>query len=179
VQNEIRIRPAVPNDAEAIANVMITAMRSAFEGIVPDRCLQWPDSAADWKQAITADFGTGIFLDVAQISGGLIVAYAMGSRITDDPLYPGELLQLNVLPGYQRQGIGALLVLHVARRLAEQNIHSLRVKVMRVNPYRIFYERLGAHYLSEHPYDWDGVMLPECIYGWKDSNVLLSNSGRL
>jgi hypothetical protein len=48
---DILVREAVPDDAEAIAKVMIAAMRSAFQGLVPEHCLECPDSAAEWKNA--------------------------------------------------------------------------------------------------------------------------------
>jgi hypothetical protein len=61
----------------------------------------------------------------------------------------------------------------VAGRLADRGIHSLRVEVLRVNPHRGFYERMGARYLTDHDHDWNGVVLPECVYGWADTRVLL------
>jgi GNAT superfamily N-acetyltransferase len=173
---DILIRDAVPDDAEAIAAVMINGMRSAFQGVVPDHCLQWPDSAANWKKALTEGFDAGEFLVVAQADDGTMVAYALGGLYHDDPVYRGELKQLNVLPAYQRQSIGGLLVRHVAGRLAEDGIHSMCVKVLRANPYRVFYERMGGQYVGEHPYDWDGVMMPECVYAWRDTQVLVKGS---
>jgi ribosomal protein S18 acetylase RimI-like enzyme len=152
---------------------MIAAMRSAFRGIVPQQNLEWPDSAANWKRGLTNGLGAGIFLDVAQTQDGLVIGYAMGGPSTVDPAYQGELIHIHVLPDYQRQGIGGLLVRHVARRLAAGGIHSMCVKVMHANPNRTFYERLGGHYVSEHPYDWDGVILPECVYGWADTRTLI------
>jgi GNAT superfamily N-acetyltransferase len=171
----ILIREAVADDAEAIAAVMINGMRSAFQGVVPDRCLQWPDSAANWKKALMEGFDAGDFLVVAQADDGKRIAYALGGFYLDDPNYRGELKQLNVLPAYHRQGIGGLLLRHVAGRLAEDGIYSMCVKVMRANPYRVFYERLGGQYVSEHPYDWDGVMMSECLYGWQDTRELVKD----
>jgi len=170
---DIVIREALPDDAEAIAHVMVTAMQSAFRGIVPEYCLEWPDSAANWKKTLTNGLDGGVFLDVAQAEDGLVVGYAMGGPSTTDTAYRGELIQLSVLPNYQRRGIGSLLVRHVARRLAAQGIHSMCVKVLRANPNRLFYERLGGQYVSEHPYDWDGVIFPMCVYGWTDTRQLI------
>jgi ribosomal protein S18 acetylase RimI-like enzyme len=168
----ILVRAAVPDDAEAIAQVMIGAMRSAFDGLVPKCCLEWPDSAADWKKTLTKGFNAGGFLDLAQIENGLVVGYVMGGPSQND-LYPGEVLQLNILPDYQRQGIGKWLMRHAAERLAAQGINGLCVRVLRANPNRIFYERLGGQFVSEHPYDWDGVIVQECLYGWSDMKALM------
>jgi ribosomal protein S18 acetylase RimI-like enzyme len=173
---KILVREAIPEDAEAIAEVMITAMRSAFQGIVPEHCLEWPDSAAKWKKTLANGFEAGVFLDMALAENGLVVGYVMSGPTQSDDLYRGEVLQLSVLPDYQRQGIGSLLMRHAASRLATQGIHSLCVKVMQINPNRIFYERLGGQYVSEHPYDWDGVIFSECVYGWADTRELVESN---
>jgi hypothetical protein len=60
----------------------------------------------------------------------------------------------------------------VAVRLADRGIPSRRVEALAVNPRREFCERLGARWLAEHDYDWDGVVLPECVYGWPDTRSL-------
>jgi GNAT superfamily N-acetyltransferase len=172
----ILVRGAVPEDAEAIASVMIGAMRSAFDGLVPEHCLEWPDSAANWKKSLTNGFEAGGFLDVAQAENGLVVGYVLSGPTQNNGLYHGEIIHLHVLPGYQGQGIGSLLMRHAASRLAAQGIHSLCVKVLRANPNRIFYERLGGQYVSEHPYDWDGVILPMCVYGWAETKELLNEN---
>ena len=172
----IVIREAVLDDADALAHVLVTATRAAFEGVVPEYCLQWsePESAANWKIALTEGFDAGEFLVVAETADGLVIGYAMGGSSTDNPVYRGELKALYVLPAYHRRGIGRLLVKHVASRLAEQGVQSLFVRVMKDNPNRPFYERMGGQYLSERPYDWDSYILPEYVYGWKDTGRLLN-----
>jgi ribosomal protein S18 acetylase RimI-like enzyme len=104
---------------------------------------------------------------------GVVVGYAIGEPCADDEVYRGQLTQLCVLPSHQRRSVGRLLLREVASRLAAQGIHSLRVGVLRVNPNRLFYERLGGQYLYDRELDWDGVLLPECVYGWRDTRRLL------
>jgi ribosomal protein S18 acetylase RimI-like enzyme len=162
----------VADDAEVLAEVMIAALRGAFQGIVPDHILEWPDSVTNWRRGFAEGFGDGVFLDVALADDGMVVGYVMGG-LSGDAAYQGEVISLMVLPTYQGKGVGGMLVRHVAKRLAERGIHSLCVKVIRSNPNRIFYERLGGQYVSEHPYDWDGVLMPECLYGWKDTRGLV------
>ena len=104
---------------------------------------------------------------------GAIIGYAIGGPCAKDEVYRGQLSQLCVLPSHQRRGVGRLLLREVASRLAAQGIHSLRVGVLRVNPSRAFYERLGGQYLCDRQLDWDGVLLPECVYGWRDTRSSL------
>jgi ribosomal protein S18 acetylase RimI-like enzyme len=109
----------------------------------------------------------------AETGMGEFVGYAWGGAY-DHPLYRGELRQIMILPEYQRHGIGRRLVRHVAERLAEQGIHSMRVEVLYINPNRAFYERLGGAFLEEGVWDWDGVLLPKYVYGWADTGTLIS-----
>jgi ribosomal protein S18 acetylase RimI-like enzyme len=125
-------------------------------------------------KTLTNGFEADVFLDVAEAENRRIIGYVMGG-LTIDERYRGEVMQLNVLPSFQRQGIGKLLMHHAAQRLVAQGINSLCVKVLRTNPNRIFYKRLGGQYVGEHPYDWDGVIMPECVYGWADTKALLNN----
>lgn len=168
------IRDVRIDDAEALAHILITANETAFRGRVPDRCLDFTEaeSAANWRRMLVDGLPPGDVFVVAETSGGAPIGHAWGGPC-DDPAYRGELRQIAVLPSEQRQGIGRLLVRHVASRLAAQGIGSLRVEVLRANPNRRFYERLGAQYFSERDYDWDGVVLPMCTYGWMDIRSLL------
>jgi len=167
---DIALRNVRVGDAEALAHILITANEAAFRGRVPEQCLTFTEteSAANWRRMLAAGLPTEDVFVVAEPSGGTPVGYAWGGP-NDDPAYRGELRQIAVLPSAQGNGIGRRLVSHVAGYLAAEAIHSLRVEVLLVNPNRGFYERLGARYLAEHDYDWDGVVLPMGVYGWADT----------
>lgn len=132
-------------------------------------------SAANWRNSMTHDSAAGAILLAAE-DDGEVVGYAIGRPSSDDPSYGAELVALHVLPSRQGRGIGRLLVKAVAARLAAQGIYSLCVGTLRVNPNRPFYERLGGQYLYEREYDEGGFVQPECIYGWKDTRVLLAGA---
>ncbi len=97
---------------------------------------------------------------------------ALGGSHRDDPEYGGELYLLGVLPEYQRHGIGRRLLAAIAERLARDAVHSLLVRVLMVNPNRHFYERLGAQYMREEVYNWNGVLLGQAVYGWLDTTAI-------
>ncbi len=168
------IRDVHVDDADALAHILVTANEAAFRGRVPDCCLEFTEaeSAANWRRTLAEGLPPGDVFVVAESTGGGPVGYAWGGPC-DDTVCGGELRQIAILPSEQGRGVGRLLVRHVAGGLAAQGIHSLRVEVLRVNPNRRFYERLGARYLSERDYDWDGVVLPMCVYGWADTRPLL------
>lgn len=172
---DVALRDVVAGNAGALAHVLVTANEHAFRGRVPDQCLESTEaeSAANWQRFLAQGLPSGDLMVVAHTPAGTVIGYTWASPHPEDTVYRGEIRQLSVLPTYQRRGIGRRLVCHLARRLAEQHIDSLRVEVLRVNPNRIFYERLGGIFVAEHPYDWDGVTLASCVYGWADTRSLL------
>lgn len=171
---DITLRDVTPDDAESLAHVLITAGENTFRGLVPDQCLTFTEaeSAANWRRFLGGEGVPEEDTFVVAHEGGKIIGYAWGGPNDKDQIYGGELRQIQVLPAYQGRGVGRKLVSYVAEKLASQNIHSMRVEVISVNPNRAFYERLGAKYVSEHPYDWDGVTMPMCVYGWADTQGL-------
>lgn len=164
----INLRDVLPSDAPALAHIVCTANEYAFRGLVPDHCLEFSEaeSATNWQRTLSAGLPDGDFMLMAVIPNGQVVGYAWAGVNDKDALFQAELRQLMVLPAYQRQGIGKQLVSHAAKRLLKQCYRSMRVEVLRINPNRAFYERLGAKYQSEFPYEWDGVPLISCVYGW-------------
>lgn len=171
------IRDAIYDDTPALADTVIEPIVTTFRGRVPDQCLSWvtkDESIANWQQWFRPDGNDGQFLLVAELLDGPVVGCALGGPQPDDPQFHGELYLLGVLSAYQRQGIGRHLVSAVAARLLQQGIESMRVGVLTINPNRYFYERLGAQYVRERPYDWNGVLFAEAIYGWSDITRLLT-----
>lgn len=168
-----RLRPVNPSDAATLAHILITANEHTFRGIVPERCLDFTEaqSAANWRRSLTQEPPPEEIFDIIESAAGQCVGYVWAGP-TDDARYRGELKQIMILPSHQRRGLGRLLMRHAAAHLAEQGIQSMQVEVLRCNPNRAFYERLGARYLGERPYDWDGVIMPMCRYGWTDTLAL-------
>jgi len=172
------IRDAICGDTPALADAVIEPILTAFHGRVPDQCLTWltkDESRANWQNWFQRDRCNDQFLLVAELASHRVVGCALAGASPADPEFHAELILLGVLPGCQGQGIGRQLVGEVAARLLQQGIRSMRVGVLSVNPYRHFYERLGGQYVCEQPYDWNGVMLTETIYGWTDITCLLIN----
>jgi GNAT superfamily N-acetyltransferase len=163
-----QIRSATINDALALADIVLESTITTFRGLVPDHCLEWltrEESAANWAKW----FGTENphqFLLVAETETGQVVGCALGGEQRQEPDFQGQLYLMGVLPEYQRQGIGKVLVLNLLDHLIDIGIYTVGVRVMSVNPNRRFYEGLGAEYLREVPYEWNGVVLPQSVYRW-------------
>jgi ribosomal protein S18 acetylase RimI-like enzyme len=174
---DVRLRDVGVGDAAALARILIAATDAAFRGLVPPRCLAFTEaeSAANWRRLLRDGMPLGDVFLLADAPAGVPVGYAWGGPCEDDPVHGGELRQIQVWPAAQRRGIGRLLVREVAARLAARGIAGMRVDVLCINLNRAFYERLGARYLSERAFDWEGVVLPMCRYGWADLAPLLGD----
>jgi ribosomal protein S18 acetylase RimI-like enzyme len=58
------------------------------------------------------------------------------------------LEMLLIHPGYQRRGIGKRIVKQIQRRSASEN-RALKLSVIKANPVRLFYEKLGFSVYDE------------------------------
>lgn len=170
------IRALTLDDIPALAHIVVTANDHAFRGLLPDETLDFPESesAANWRHFLEGEgLPEGDFMLVAQAENGEVVGYIWGGRNWKEKAFAGELRQINILPAYQGQGIGRLLMCHLARRFVAQGISSVRVEVLKINPNRPFYERLGGVFVREFPYAGDVFTVPAYVYGWADIQTLL------
>jgi GNAT superfamily N-acetyltransferase len=169
------IRNVTPADAEALGHILVTTNATTFRGIVPEQCLRFTEaeSAANWRRSLAAGLPASDYFLVACDERGTPIGYAWGGTCVDPNQPPaGELKQIMLLPTHQRRGLGRLLVHRIAQHLEMHGVDRMRVEVLRINPHRGFYERLGARYISERPYDWDGVTMSMCLYEWPDTREL-------
>ena len=169
------IRKAVVVDAPEIAQVGITSWNETYRGIVPDSHLDRMDLAerTQWTEGYLKDPKVAFYTVVAEQDGEIVGYAAGGPNRSSDESYQGELYTLYLLQQAQKQGIGRQLVQAVAVELAAQGYGNMCVGVLRDNPARGFYERLGAIYLRQGVFIVDGVEITEMAYGWPDLRVLL------
>lgn len=168
------IREAQIGDAPAIARVHVDSWRSTYSGIVPaDYLAQLSYSQREqyWRRWISAGHKKQ-FLYVAQDEGNTVGFALGGPERSGDSIYDGELYIIYVLEAHQRQGIGRLLVSHVARRLLQEGMESMLVWVLADNPFRRFYERLGGQPVAEQSVSIGRAELKEVAYGWRGIQVL-------
>lgn len=173
-QVAVRIRLASPEDAQAIARVMVATWRSAYAGVLPDDYLAGLaiEPRARRTRELLAEGVRFALVAVDERSRVFGVASA-GPERGDDPRYEGELTALYVLPGRQRQGAGSALVEAAAAELAERGMRAMIVWVLAANRARGFYERLGGVYVREQQLEIAGVTLPEVAYGWASTDALV------
>jgi GNAT superfamily N-acetyltransferase len=141
----IRLRPATQDDYTFLWELHRTAMRPYVEAT-------W-----GWDEVWQADyFRTHLVLarcQIIQSAGvdvGVLVVEAQSDRVF--------LELIAVLPAYQRAGVGTAVVRHVLSQATGQGL-PVALHVLKVNPARVLYERLGfvvtgetaTHYLMSTP----------------------------
>jgi ribosomal protein S18 acetylase RimI-like enzyme len=179
------VRAAGAADVPGIARVHVDSWRTTYRGILPDAFLDGLTYGArerQWGRTIerAAETGTVVGVAVAEAAppGGQIVGIASGGPPRPEhpvaAAYAGELYTLYLLRAYQRRGIGARLLRHVAGALAAAGRRSLVLWVARENPARGFYEAAGGRPVAERRIVFEGQPIDEVAYGWPDTGALLT-----
>lgn len=172
----MQIRVAEERDVAALAQVVVTAYRSAHRDHLPPdyllSSLSYEESAANWARTlreIHRDAAARERVFVAADDEGRVVGAVMGGPERSSTVGVGELSLLYILPSYQRHGTGRLLTAAVAHWLIGQGLRRMRVRVLRENmPARRFYAALGGEEIGEETHDDAGVTLHQVVYEWTD-----------
>ena len=132
---QAKLRPATWDDFEFLYNVLRTTMREHVE-----RIWHWNDQ---WQREyfqinFNPDENQIIVLDGKDIG-------VFGTRRQDDEIY---LARIYILPDYQNQGIGTLLLKSLLGQAALEG-RAVALRVLKGNPARRLYERLGFETTQE------------------------------
>ncbi len=167
------LRVAHLGDAPEVAAVNVASWQATYRGIVSDDFLDGMSVEAQtdrWQ----ARLASASRVWVALHAGGQVVGYAMGGPRREGPeRYTGELYALYLLPVAQRRGLGRRLVAKVAQDLIADGFDSMLVWVLRDNPNRGFYQRLGGKEVAAQTIVIGGRPLPEVALGWPDVQPLV------
>ena len=135
---DISIHRAQSSDSEFAYHVLQTTMREYAEMTWGT----WLEAEARTRAASDAQAGRSQIVQLCSIPVGLLCVDKFDTHLQLDQLY--------ILPEYQRRGIGA----HVLRLvLADAGGSGLpvRLRVLKVNPAKRFYERHGFKVVSQTP----------------------------
>lgn len=166
------IRRARTGDALPIARVHVAAWRSAYAGILPAHALTGLSvsrQAAQYEADIGA--GRGVFVVV---NAGLVVGFATAGPPRRKGIAEGEIDTLYVLDDWREQGLGRLLLRKTAVHLAAAGARSVFLWVLRDNPSRWFYERLGGRAALTSMTGVGGVEVAQVAYVWDPVDTLVA-----
>ena len=178
---DIKIRPALPRDASAIAKVQVETWQDAYVGILPDRVLlelRAVRSAGQWSNAIAKNRNAELF-QVADWNGTVVGFCQGGVRrqgITATGNEAGEIAEIYVLyvdPSFQGLGVGTALLGRVVHGLCNASFGALVLTVLSENRGgKAFYELLGG--IADLPIECSvmGAKTEETVYRWSDIRAL-------
>jgi ribosomal protein S18 acetylase RimI-like enzyme len=176
--DRIAIRAAQPDDAAGIARLDVETWQAAYAGILATPYLAGLSAerrAQGWRNMIGREPGN---VRIAVDGDGTILGFGSCGRCRGDPDFAGEVFTLYVAPDRQNQGIGRALLLALFARLVESGHGSAIIWVLRENPARFFYRRLGGQEVRQKLLPFNGTPVPASGFGWRDLGRFLATSGR-
>ena len=171
---EITIRAARTTDANAVARLDVETWRTTYAGMLsPSYLVGLSERRREigWRMAILREPRD---VRVAIDAGGIVRGFGSCGPSRSERHFPGEVFTLYVAPDWQNRGIGRRLLLALFRRLAASGLDAAIVWVLRDNPSRFFYERLGGRLVSHKPISVDGGRVEALAYGWPDLPAYLA-----
>lgn len=186
----ICIRRARAADAAAIGAVHVATWRSAYAGVLPDAYLGRLSAigqAAGYEQAIIdRRNGHAIFVAVASGAdappgescdeGGSIIGFVSGGRVRRPGLAHAKVETLYLLDDYRDRGIGRRLMRAMAAHLAAVGCRSVMLWVLRDNPSRWFYQRLGGRPAAQEAFQFAGQGMHQLAFVWDPIESLLATT---
>ncbi|MGE7184258.1 N-acetyltransferase family protein [Peribacillus sp. NPDC006672] len=170
----MKIRRAIEEDVNGIANVHINSWQTTYKGILPDQYLSSLNLEArrkNWlrnlKMLHNATF-------VAENAHGEIIGFAAGGpEQTNDPHIQGEVYAIYILKEYQRQGFGRQMINAVIHELIRMEHKNLIIWALKDNPSCGFYKALGGQVKAEKTVKMAGIELIEVGFEWEDIKDIL------
>lgn len=160
---DIRVREALPADAEALGAVHYRAWMETYTGLIDPVYLQ--SMSAEKSAAMFRKQSCREIL-AAEADGRVVGFCGYGvARDADAPAGFGEIRGIYVLRAYQRCGIGKSLLASAAEALRAQGFRKAYLWVLRENDRAIrFYERNGFQFDGAEKTDIRAVPVVEKRY---------------
>lgn len=177
--DEITIRPARPGDARRIARLDVETWRAAYAGILTTPFLVGLSAQRrelGWATVIEREPRD---VRVAVDSDGNILGFGSCGRCRGEREFAGEVFTLYVAPDWQNQGIGRLLLNSLFERLVQQGCGSAIIWVLRDNPGRFFYHRLGGREVQHKVFTVGGKRIDAAGFAWRDLRHYLETAARV
>ncbi len=167
-RGSVRVRPARPADARAIAEAHVGSWLATYRGIVPDAVLD----------RLSVERRTEFWLGVIEARGderlwvglgnGSVVGFASTGPARDEELAPGggEVYAIYLAPEWWSRGIGRAMFEAAVADLRKRRLAPLVLWVLTLNERgRRFYEAAGWHPDgAARDLDFDGTAIEELRY---------------
>ncbi len=170
------IRPAIAEDARAIAEIHYAGWQIAYAHVVSDAQMaaKLPERRIPFWQARIGD-PNGVVL-IAEDAASKAQGFVHGGDVKPHDIRKGslagfdcEIYSLHCRRDMQGKGLGRLLMAATARAFRQRGRTALMLWAYRGNAYRKFYEKLGGEIVAEG-FDDD---IPDFAYGWRSIAQLI------
>jgi RimJ/RimL family protein N-acetyltransferase len=143
----MRLRPATPDDARAIAEVHVRTWKAAYPGLLPQDyldALRPEDRLGLWEEALASEPWPLVL--VAE-DDGRVVGFTSVGPTRDEDLHPGVVGEVQTVyldPEHWGRGAGATILEAATDELRNAGFATAMLWVLDVNERaRGFYEHLG------------------------------------
>jgi GNAT superfamily N-acetyltransferase len=164
----LRVRPAVPEDVDAVADVHVRSWQWAYAGLLPDDLLaglRAEDRVPQWqRRVVSADPARALLL--ADMDGTVVgfVAVGAGREQVGGPEV-GELMAIYLVPAVAGTGTGRALHDAGIAWLVDRGFAVARLWVLSANARACrFYEQMGWRADGEARVETIGVEVEEIRY---------------
>jgi GNAT superfamily N-acetyltransferase len=175
--DSLTLRIATSVDAKDVAQLHIENWSTAYRGIMPDWYLDGAiteERMGLWESRLSGIPDEQQYVVIAKVSGKA-VGFAC-ALLNEEPEWGACLDNLHVLPQLRRSGIGRALFSKVTQWvLANKPNCPIHLWVFENNTNaRAFYDLLGGTIINVKKKEvLKGVVVPSCLYLWKDLDALL------
>jgi GNAT superfamily N-acetyltransferase len=182
------IAPATERDAAGIAKVYVDAWRSAYAAILPHRGLlgmSCEQQARQWAWTVRNRADVHAVIVATEADYGVVGFTSFGpARPGDRPTgfagerdaNVGEIYTLYVQPEFHERGIGRQLLAAAFAAMVGKGYGCSFLWVLRDNPSRYFYERVGGRVVAERRERMWGCTVDQICYGWPDLTKAIDRS---
>lgn len=167
---EFTIRTATIEDATGIARVHVDVWRETYSGVVPSSYLDqltYETRGQRWRDILSDSTPDKTNFVAIDLTGSIIGFISIGPG--RDPGFDkfGEIFAIYVYRRCQGQGLGRKLMHEAFKFLRTSGFNKFYLWVLKDNPARSFYLRVGAKENGEKIIDIGGAPLQEIRMEWK------------
>ena len=176
----MNIRPAAPRDIDGIARVHVAGWHENYRGILADSFIEQrtlDQRRTTWREALQQNDRVVFVAENADRIVGFASTLILNPQVSGFAAFLQAIYLLNEAKG---QGVGRRLLGALAAALLEKDCTNLALRVLRRNPARAFYERLGARLIPEG-IPIEAGEFDDVVYGFDDITKLsrpFDTSGR-